>query len=63
MSMGFRRSQTWVRVLTLCDLGHITYSQHEMGTFIISTLWTVAVRMKGGKKRGKVSGSTVSGTQ
>lgn len=35
---GFGGSQTWVQVLTLCDLGHITYNEHEMGMFIILTL-------------------------
>lgn len=36
MSLGFRDSQTWVQVLTLCELGHITYNEHEMGIFIIA---------------------------
>lgn len=36
MSMGFRGSQPWVQVLTLCDLGHITYNEHEMGKVIIA---------------------------
>ena len=49
--MGFGGSQTWVQVLTLCDLSHVTNSEQEMGMFINSTLQTVAVRMKGEKMR------------
>lgn len=59
MSMRFGGSQTWVQALTLCDLGHVTYNEHEVGMFRILTLETVAVRMKGDK----MSGSTVPGTQ
>lgn len=59
MSMRFGGSQTWVQALTLCDLGHITYNEHEVEMFRVSTLETVAVRMEGDK----MSGSTVPGTQ
>lgn len=36
MSMGYGGRQTWVQVLTLCELGPITYHEHEMRMFIIS---------------------------
>lgn len=49
MSMGFGGSQTWVQVVTLCYLSHVTNSEQEMGMFINPTLWTVVVRMKGEK--------------
>lgn len=53
--MHFGGSQTWVQALTLCDLGHVTYNEQEVGMFRISTLETVAVRMKGEKMPGTVS--------
>lgn len=62
MSLGFRDSQTWVQVLTLCELGHITYNEHEMGIFIIAMSQTIAVSMKEEKMRKDVW-KAVSGTQ
>lgn len=62
MSMGFRGSQPWVQVLTLCDLGHITYNEHEMGKVIIAISQTIAVSMKGQKTRKDVW-EAVPGTQ
>lgn len=62
MSTGFRGSQTWVQVLTLCDLGHITYNEHEMGIFILAISQTIAVSMKGENTRKDVW-EAVPGTQ
>ena len=36
MSVGYGGRQTWVPGLTLCELGPVTYHEHEMGMFIIS---------------------------